>query len=209
MCSSTDKAVAASDIALQNADTAATQTYQQQATLAFGEQQSVLNSLNAKMSYMAANPLGYTPQELHLMTTNVNEQTATAAKQAIGSAAAFAASHGAADIGGGATGQIAGAIGSEAALSKARSLSEIASASEQLKQQNYWKAISGLSGVGGEFGGATSTSAGAGVGSSGAAVSAGGGAVSADEAATAKVAGMLGAIGGLTNSVTGIPGFKL
>jgi len=204
MCSSTDKAVAASDVALMNADTAATVTQQQDAALTFGEQQSVLNSLNAKMSYMAANPLGYTPQELHLMTTSVNENTSNAAKAAIGSAAAFGAAHGSADVGGGATGEIAGEIGSQAAQAKAGQLNQISTANQQLKQQNYWKAISGLSAVGSDFGGSTGTSLSAESGLSGAATGAGEGAVKADLAGTQKVAGMINAIGGLASSATGL-----
>jgi hypothetical protein len=197
MCSSTDKQVAASDVALQTADATAMATYQQQSTLAFGEQQEVLNSLNAKMSYMASNPLGYTPAELHSMTTSVNENTANAAKTAIGSAAAFAATHGAADTGSGPAGQLAGQIGTQAALAKAQGLNDIQMQSEQLKQQNYWKAISGLSSVGGEFGGAASTAGGLGVGSSNAGVGAGSGAVSADEAGIEKVGSFMSGIAGL------------
>ena len=77
-------------------------------------------NLQAKMSYLAANPQGYTPQQLASATTSINENTATAAKQALGSAAAFAASHGGADVGNGAVGEIAGQIGSQAAQSKAQ-----------------------------------------------------------------------------------------
>jgi len=206
-CSSTDKAVEASDIALQNAQTTASNAYTADASLAFGEQQNVLNGLNAKFSYMAANPMGYTPSELASATTSINENTSNAAKQAIGAAAAFGASHGAADVGGGAMGEIAGQIGSEAAQSKAQELSALSVANQQMKTQNMWKGLSGLSGVGSEFGGALGTTSGAGNAAANSAVGAGTGAVGASTAAAEETGGLISGIGGLAMAGAGmIPG---
>src|ERR1700704_4878630 len=109
--------------------------------------------------------MGYTPAQLHTATTSINDNTARAAKQALGSAAAFAAAHGSSDIGGGAIGQVAGGIGSAGAQSKSAQLASLSQQSEAMKQQNFWNAISGLNSVGSELGGAGGTAIG-GAGSS-------------------------------------------
>jgi len=202
-CSSTDKAVQASDLALQSADTSALQTQTADANLAFGENQTIQNGLAAKLNYEVANPMGYTPAELASMTTNVNENTATAAKQAIGAAAAFAATHGSADIGGGGAGQLAGEIASSAALSKSSQLNDIAMQSQQMKQSNMWKGIAGLSGVGSEFGSETGTAVGGETNLSNAATGAGEGAVGASTAANSELGGLISGIGGLATAGAG------
>ena len=129
-------------------------------SLSFAHQMEIANQVQAKMEAMASNPLGYTPPQLAQARTSINENTATAAKQAMGHAAAYAATHGSADIGGGVTGQMAGEIGTSAAMTKAGALANLSQQNEQLKQENYWRAIGGLSGTGEQFGRSAGTSIG-------------------------------------------------
>lgn len=206
MCSETDKAVEQSDLALQQAQTTTANTLNQDYATTFSEQQGVLGNLQAKMNYVAANPMGYTPAQLATAKTSINENTATAAKQALGAAAAYAAAHGGADVGSGVAGEIAGQVASNAAQSKAQQLSALSTANETLKQQNFWKAISGLQGVGSEYGGAGGTAIGGAGTAANSATGAGAGAVSANEAELAGVGSILGGIGGLVSAGTGFVG---
>lgn len=203
MCSSGGE-VAQSDEQLQQAQTAMTNTLNQDYSTSFAEQQSVLANLQAKMSYLAANPQGYTPQQLATATTSINENTATAAKQALGSAAAFAASHGGADVGNGAVGEIAGQIGSQAAQSKAQQLSSLSQQNQAMKQQNFWNAIGGLSSVGSQYGGAGGTAIGGASSTANSAVNAGSGALAAQQAGWSDLGGVISGISGLASAGAGI-----
>ena len=88
----------------------------------------------------------------------------------MGAASAFAASHGGADVGSGAAGQLAGEIASGATLAKSQQLSQLNQQNQEMKQANYWRGIEGLNQVGSAYGQAAGTAAGssAGVASSGA-----------------------------------------
>src|ERR1700675_2913292 len=132
MCSSGGK-VAANDAALQASEVAANKTYLADYNTSFAENQTVLNQQKARLDAEVSNPMGYTPAELHSATTSINENTANAAKQAIGAAAAFAAAHGSSDIGGGATGARVGQIASDVAGEKARELSALSQQNEAIK----------------------------------------------------------------------------
>lgn len=205
LCCSDSGTVEASDNALLASDTALSKTMADNAKLAFGEQQTVLGQQAAKFAYMAANPMGYTPAELHTATTSINENTATAAKQAIGAAAAFAASHGGADVGGGGAAQAAGQIASQAAVGKARSLADLSMQNEGMKRAQMWQALSGLNQVGSEYGNATGTSLGGATGASGAGTSAGTGALDAANAGWTDFGSILSGLGGVGEAVaTGI-----
>lgn len=208
MCSSGGQ-IAKNDEALQESQIAMNKTLNADYSTTFAEQQSILGNLKAKMDYIAANPMGYTPAQLHLATTAINENTSGAAKRALGSAAAYAATHGAPDVGGGAIGQVAGEIGSAAAQSKAQSLAQLRSESENLKQKNFWSAIQGLSSVGSELGGAGGTAIGGAGTAASTAVSAGEGALQAKQAGWGNFMGVLGGIAGLTKAASGIPGFHV
>src|ERR1035437_4996710 len=96
MCSSGGK-VAANDQALQDANVKAQTNLMADYSSSMANQNQILGNLKARMNFMASNPMGYTPQQLHLATTSINDNTARAAKQAIGAAAAFAGSRDAAD----------------------------------------------------------------------------------------------------------------
>ncbi len=168
MCSGNQQ-IENQDLAVQKTQTAMTQTLSNSYDQAFANQQNVLAAQQARLSAQVANPQGFTPQQLAGATTSVNENTATAAKQAMGAAAAYAAAHGGADVGSGAAGQLAGEIASGATLAKSQQLSQVNQQNEELKQANYWRGIEGLNQVGSAYGQAAGTAAGssAGVASSG------------------------------------------
>jgi len=208
MCSSGGQ-VGATDQALQASQAAMTNQLNSDYSTTFGEQQAVLSSLQSKMNYMATNPMGYASGALAAMRTGVNESTATAAKQAIGAAGAYAGTHGGADVGNGAAGQIAGEIGSQAELSKSAQLTGINEQNEQLKQENYWKAIQGLSSVGSEYGGSGGTAIGGAGNAASTSTGAGSGALAAQEAGWQNLSGVLTGIGGLATGVGSIPGVKV
>lgn len=205
MCSSGGE-VAQTDEKLQQAQAAMTNTLNTDYSTTFAEQQGVLKNLQAKMNAVAANPMGYTPQQLASARTSINENTASGARQALSAAAAFAATHGGADTGNGSVGQIAGEIGSSAANSKAQQLAALSQQNEGLKQQNFWNAISGLNSVGSQFGGSGGTAIGGAGNAAESSINAGSGALAAQQAGWQDFAGTVGAIGGLAK---GVSGFKL
>jgi len=205
MCSSGGQ-VAQVDKDLQAAQAKMTTTLNADYSTTFGEQQGLLGNLQAKMNYIAANPMGYSPAQLHAAKTSINENTATAAKQALGAAAAFAASHGAADVGSGPAGELAGEIASGAAQSKSQQLLALSQQNEEMKQKNFWNAISGLNSVGSELGGAGGTAIGGATSTSNSAVNAGSRALSAQQAGWENFGSVLSGISGMTKAVAGIPG---
>jgi hypothetical protein len=200
MCSSGGK-VAANDQALQDASLAQTKVGIADTNMTFAENQSVLGAQSAKLNYIAANPMGYSDEQLHTAKTSINENTANAAKHAIGAAASYAASHGgSADIGGGPSGQMVGEIASEAAQSKAQSLSSLSEQNQAMKQKNMWAAISGLQDVGNAYGSAGSTAI-TGTGSSaGSTIGAGGGVLEAKQAGWNEFSGVLSGISGMAQA---------
>jgi hypothetical protein len=206
MCSSGGE-VATTDQALQKSQAAMTSTLNNEYQTTFAQNQRLVLGQQARLTAIANNPMGYTPEQLHAATTSINENTATAAKQALGSAAAFAAAHGGADVGSSVVGQMAGQIGSAAAQSKAQQLSALSQQSQQMKQQNMWSAIQGLQGVGAQLGAQGSTAlSGAGT-AAGDVIGAGEGVLKAKQAGWDELSGVLGGISGLAKSAVGfIPG---
>lgn len=202
-CCSSGGEVSQSDEALQQAQTTMTNNLNADYSTTFSEQQSLLANQQARLAAIAANPMGYTTAQLHNATTNINENTATAAKQALGAAAAYSAGHGAADVGSGVAGQLAGSIASGAAQSKAQQLSQLSAQNESLKQNNFWNAIGGLNSVGSELGGAGGTAIGGAGTSADSAVKAGSGALAAQQAGWQDVAGIIGSVGSLVGAGAG------
>jgi hypothetical protein len=202
MCSSGGQ-VAADDQALQDANLKANTNLTAAYTSSMANQSQILGNLNARMAYQAANPMGYTPQQLHLATTSINENTSRAAKQAIGAAAAFGGTHGAADVGGGGTGAVVGQIASQAAQEKSSETAQLGSQDEALKQENMWKSLSGLQQVGADYGGAAGQDISGSLGASSAGVSAGGGVLQAKEQGWNELSGVLGGIAGLGKAAAG------
>src|ERR1035437_4326865 len=203
MCSSGGK-VAANDQALQDANVKAQTNLMADYSSSMANQNQILGNLKARMNFMASNPMGYTPQQLHAATTSINENTATAAKQAIGSAAAFAASHGSADVGGGGTGAMVGQIASQAAQAKSGELAQLGQQDAALKQENMWKSLGGLQQVGADYGGASGQAISGSIGSSEAGVGAGTGVTAAQQAGWQNFAGVLGGISGMAQAGVGM-----
>ena len=205
MCSSGGK-VAANDQALQDANLAANTNFLNASKVAFGEQQAIQAKQTAFANNLIANPMGYTPKELALQTTNVNENFARSAKTALGSAAAYGATHGAADVGGGGAAQMAGEIGTAAATGKAGALSDIASRNEAMKRESMLTGLSELNQAGGAAQGAVGgTISGAGT-TGGTTTEAGSGVLAAKAAGWQELGSTLGAIGGLVSAGTGFVG---
>ena len=202
MCSSGGK-VAANDQALQDANLAANTNFLNDSKIAFGEQQAIQAKQTAFANNLMANPMGYTPKELALQTTNVNENFAKSAQRALGSAAAFGATHGAADVGGGGAGAIAGQIGEMAAGGKAGALADIASKNEAMKRESMLTGLNELnvaggaaqSAEGGTISGASETGR--------TTTDAGTGVLAAKEAGWQHLTGILGAIGGAAKAGVG------
>jgi hypothetical protein len=198
-CSSGGK-VATDDQALQDATLASVKQQTADYGVTFNEQQNVLNSVKTRMAAEAANPMGYTPAQLAIQRTGINENFANAAKQAIGSAAAFGASHGSADIGGGPTGAMVGQIASQAATGAAGARANLAQQNEALKQENKWKALAGLDTVGAQYGGAAGTAIGSVSGVADASSQAGSGVIAAQQAGWQDISGVLSGISGLATA---------
>jgi len=195
MCSSGDSTAAG----LEQQQAANSNVFFQDAQVSFDQNAGIQAELAARMQYMASNPMGLTPQQLATSTTAINENTATAAKQAVGAAAAFAASHGSADVGGSGIGQAVGEIGTSAALAKSKELADLSNVNQQLKQSNMWNAISGLSGVGKDYGTNFGTGASAQTGAANASVNAGQLLLASQQAGWGDVGGMMGGIGSLAS----------
>lgn len=205
MCSSGGQ-IAQTDQALQTAQAKMTNTLEADYGITFAQQQAILGQQRARLNFLAANPLGYSVEALHTAKASINDNTARAAKQAIGAAAAYSAAHGSADIGGGATGQMVGEIASEAAQSKAGELASLSSQNEEMKQKNFWNAISGLNQVASDTGSAGSTAIGSSIGTADSAVTAGSGALAAKQAGWQNFAGVMGGISGLATAASGFKG---
>lgn len=198
-CSSGDQTASG----LEKAQAKMAATLNQDYATTFAEQQSVLANLSAKMNYITANPMGYTAPQLATARTSINENTAVAAKQALGSAAAFAATHGGADIGGGAIGELAGQIGSSAAQSKAQQLASLSQQNEALKQENFWKGIQGLNSVSSQYGGAGGTAIGGAGSAASTSVDAGRLKLASEQAGWQNAMGVVSGIGGLATAASG------
>lgn len=198
--------VAQTDEALQQSQAALNKTLAADYGTTFAEQQSVLGNITARMNYMAANPMGYSPRELKIATTSINENFANAAKKALGSAASFAAAHGASDIGGGGLGLVAGDIASQMAGGKAQALASLSDSNEKMKQQNFWNAIQGLNSASSQYGGSSGQGISGANAAADSAVSAGSGALAAQQASWQNTMGMISGIGGLATAGAGIGG---
>jgi hypothetical protein len=202
MCSSGGQ-IAQTDQALQESQAAMTNTLNKDYSTTFAENQSLIGQQITRMNYIAANPMGYSSADLHAAKSSINDNTATAARQALGAAAAFSAAHGSSDIGGGAIGQVVGQIGSAAEQSKAQQLSALAGQNEEMKQKNFWNAISGLNSAGSELSGQGGTAIGGATSAANSAVNAGSGALAAKQAGWENFGSVLSGVAGLAKAGTG------
>jgi len=199
--------VGANDKQLMAANATAAKTSTANYFAALGAQSQIANQLATKSAYMAANPLGYSPEALHAATTSISDTTANAAKAAIGKAASFAASRGVSDVGGGAAGMEVGNIAEQAAQAKSAQLGELTQQNQAMKQQNLYAALSTLKSAGSELGGVAGTSAGAAAGQTGASLKAGEGEIAAKQAQQAMIGTDIQAGAALATGVPGLAKF--
>jgi hypothetical protein len=153
-------AVQSDQQALMAAQTQFTNTLNANYETAFGEQQSALKEVMANANNLIANPTGAPQQTLAQMTTAINENAATAGKQAAGAIAAAAARGGAADVGSGAGGQIASIVEPAIAANKASNLANLSTWNQQVKLAQQQQGREMLSNAAAGFGAAGGTAAG-------------------------------------------------
>lgn len=143
MCSSGDSTVKATE----TAQAAFTNTLSASFKTAFANKQEYLDKIGAKLTDMINNPRGFDPKTLALMKTNASDTVATSTGNAQQAANAYLATHGGSELGSGVAAQIKGQIGATGAVEGARENSNIDIQSGLLQNDNYWKAISGLTNV--------------------------------------------------------------
>jgi hypothetical protein len=143
MCSSGDSTVKSTE----QAQAAMTSTLSASFKTAFAAKQDTLNRVNAKLTDMMNNPQGFDPKTLALMKTNASDTVARNTNAAQVGANAYLATHGGAELGSGVAAQIKGGIGAAGAMEDARETSGIDIQSGLLQNDNYWKAINGLTNV--------------------------------------------------------------
>jgi hypothetical protein len=143
MCSSGDSTVKASE----TAQAAFTSTLRDSFSTAFSAKQGILNTLNAKLTDMVNNPHGFDPKTLALMKTGAADTVARSTDAAQSGASAYLNTHGGPDLGSGVAAQIHGNISAAGATEGSRESSNIDIQNGLLQNENYWKGISGLSGV--------------------------------------------------------------
>lgn len=115
----------------------------------YGKQSQIFDYLTGQMKAMAASPTGYNADALAAMrtsATDVNSQETQNAKQAF--ANDVSARSGGSKLAGvaGATASGEATIGAAGAAQEANSQNAITLADQNLRQQNYWRAIAGLTG---------------------------------------------------------------
>jgi len=143
MCSSGDKTAKA----VEQSQAAFTNTLQAAFQQAFGANQAILQGLTAKLNDMLNNPKGFDAKTLTLLKTGASDAFTSQTQAALKGANAYMASHGSADLGSGVNSQIAGSILATGAAANAQGQSNIDIQNGLLANENYWKAIQGLTGV--------------------------------------------------------------
>lgn len=196
MCSGSSEVQKQSE-QLEAAQTKMAETLDANYSTAFTEQQGVLAQQRAIANNIIANPQGLTPQEMATATTSINQNSAMAAKRAIGAAGAYAASHGGADVGSGAAGQIAGDIATSVAGGKAAELANLSNVNQAVKRQNLWQGIGLLSNTGSEYGSASGIGAEASGGVANSGTNAGNLALQAGQSTFGDILGGISGLAGL------------
>jgi hypothetical protein len=143
MCSSGDSTVKSTE----QAQAAFTNTLSASFKTAFASKQEMLDRLNAKLTDQINNPQGFDPKTLALMKTNASDTVARNTNAAQVGANAYLATHGGAELGSGVAAQIKGGIAGAGAVEGARESSNIDIQSGLLQNDNYWRAINGLTTV--------------------------------------------------------------
>jgi hypothetical protein len=143
MCSSGDSTVKQTE----QSQAAFTSTLRDSFNTAFAAKQDILGKLTGKLTDMLNNPHGFDPKTLALMKSGAADVVARQTNAAQVGANTYLATHGGPDLGSGVGAQIKGGIAAAGATEGARESSNIDIQSGLLQNENYWKAVSGLSSV--------------------------------------------------------------
>lgn len=131
----------------EQSQAALNQQLSQAFTTQFGKQSQILSYLQGKLQPMIDNPTGFSPEALTAMRTQASDTNAdqfNSAQTALNDQ--LAARGGASSLPSGVDAQIRGQLASAGARQEATSQNNITLQDEQLKQQNFWNAVNGLSG---------------------------------------------------------------
>lgn len=143
MCCSGDQTVKSTE----QTQAAFTKTLSSSFQTAFGKNQEQLDKLTKVLTDAINNPQGFDPKTLALMKTNASDTVAKQTASAQTAVNAYLASHGGPDLGSGVAAQVKGTIAAAGAEEGARASNNIDIQSGLLQNENYWKAISGLTNV--------------------------------------------------------------
>jgi hypothetical protein len=149
------------EVALCKGDDAAKQAEAQQAAFnsqlmsifqtQFSKNSQILDYLTTTLKPMIDNPQGYSPEALATLRTQAKESAANATANAQQAYQTQAYAHGGRDLPSGVDAQVEGSISSAGAQQEAGAQQNITLANENLKQANFWNAISSLSGNAAQF----------------------------------------------------------
>lgn len=112
----------------------------------YGNQLNVLNYLQDQLKPQIANPQGFTPEALAAMRTQAKDTTAAEFANAQRGANVVAGRLGGAALPSGVGAALSGDIAAEAAKAESTAQNNITLANANLRNTNYWNAISALSG---------------------------------------------------------------
>lgn len=143
MCSSGDSTVKQTE----QSQAAFTNTLRDSFNTAFAAKQDILGKLTGKLTDMLNNPHGFDPKTLALMKSGAADMVARQTNAAQVGANTYLSTHGGPDLGSGVGAQIKGSIAAAGATEGARESSNIDIQSGLLQNENYWRAVSGLSDV--------------------------------------------------------------
>lgn len=111
----------------------------------FGAQKGVLDFLNNKLEASVNNPQGMSPEALAAARTNATQQSATDYNDATRAVQGQIAARGGSTLPSGVNAQIEGGLAQAGANEQSSAQNNITLQNEQLRQQNYWNAVNGLS----------------------------------------------------------------
>ena len=113
----------------------------------FGQQSGILNFLNQKLTAQVQNPQGFSPEQMAALNTNNTEGAAKAYANAQQATQQAEAARGGSTLPSGVSAQLNAENANAGASQLAQGEYQIQLANAQQKQNNYWNALGGLSGV--------------------------------------------------------------
>jgi len=122
------------------------QTLQSTFQAQYAQQQKLMSVVTPQLENMVTKPQGMTPANLAATRTNATDVIAAQTQNAQKAAGAAAARGGGAALPSGVAAQVSGGIAAAGAEETAATQNQITMSNENLKLQNYWRGISGLTG---------------------------------------------------------------